>query len=65
MVWKLDFDGFSVHSYDKDGDIHDPGIYLHFGSVRVKVAETLDQFAVYGGRLERCEKEIRENYDDV
>ena len=36
---------FSVNSYDSDGDIFEPGIFLHFGNTRILVAESAEVFA--------------------
>ena len=35
---------FSVHEYDRDGDIVERGIYLHFGDTRVKVSDDIENF---------------------
>ena len=34
---------FSVNEYDKDGDISESGIFLHFGIAKIKVAESVEE----------------------
>jgi len=53
---------FSVNSYDWDGDIMDAGIFLHFGNVRIKVAETGLEFQEFINNLEQMRNEISDNY---
>jgi hypothetical protein len=53
---------FSVHSYDWDGDIIERGIFLHFGNVRIRVAETGSEFQDFVNRLEQMRNEISDNY---
>lgn len=53
---------FSVHDYDQDGDILERGIFLHFGSTRVKVAETLKEFKTVTDTISGMVEEIKENY---
>lgn len=62
MGKNVEFDGFSVHRHDEDGDVVDAGIFLHFGSVMVKVANNAEGFRAFRERLAECEAEIRENY---
>jgi hypothetical protein len=35
---------FSINEYDKDGDITDNGVFLHFGDTRVKVCDSILEF---------------------
>jgi len=56
---------FSVHDYDVDGDIHEKGIYLHFGPVRILVAENMDEFKKTAERIANMPEEINENYHGV
>lgn len=53
---------FSVNEYDKDGDVHDPGIFLHFGNVKIKVAESVSDLTDFINQIKRIQKEIVENY---
>ncbi len=53
---------FSVHDYDQDGDIHNAGIFLHFGETRVKVADDLEGFKAAAKRITGMVDEIAENY---
>jgi hypothetical protein len=52
---------FSVNRYDKDGDSYEEGIYLHFGEIAVRVAETIEEYEAIVERLKGMTKEIREN----
>lgn len=53
---------FSVHDYDKDGDVISGGIFLHFGETRIKVADNLDEFKKVTERISGMVDEIRDNY---
>lgn len=35
---------FSTNEYDKDGDCINKGVFLHFGQVRIKVSDTIEEF---------------------
>ncbi len=52
---------FSVNSYDRDGDIIDKGIFLHFGDTMVRVADNLADFKSITFHMEKIVKEIEEN----
>ena len=54
---------FSVNDFDRDGDISDQGIYLHFGETRVKVADDLKEYGSFVDTVERMESEIAEVFD--
>lgn len=60
---KLDDICFSVHTYDRDGDICETGIFLHFGDVRVKVAETIEEFNAVSERISGMSREISEKIE--
>ena len=53
---------FSVNDYDRDGDIAEEGVFLHFGSTRVKAAESIANFRTIVQHMERMVREIEENY---
>lgn len=53
---------FSVNEYDKDGDISEEGIYLHFGETRVNVAKDIQGFRDFIKTLNNMSSEIQENY---
>lgn len=53
---------FSVNRYDRDGDISETGIYLHFGDTAVKVAETVRELEEVVDVLSLIVAEIKENY---
>ena len=53
---------FSVNSYDKDGDIFEEGVFLHFGDTRVKVAANKDDVQALPEKIKNIVDEINENY---
>lgn len=53
---------FSIGSYDKDGDLFESGIYLHFGGVRIRVADDLQSLKKFQGNINDIVAEISENY---
>lgn len=55
---------FSVNEYDKDGDITERGIFLHFGETRVKAAENLEEFRSIYNQIANIIDEIEKNYPD-
>ena len=54
---------FSIDRYDRDGDVTDKGIYLHYGDVSIRIARTLRGFRAHIQHLESMAKEIEENYN--
>lgn len=56
---------FSVHTYDKDGDMEQDGIFLHFGEVRIRVADDLHGFTAVTERIASMAQEIADNYPEV
>lgn len=52
---------FSINDYDRDGDIYQDGIFLHFGDTRIKAAETLDEFKKWPDMFKKMIDEIEEN----
>jgi hypothetical protein len=55
---------FSINSYDKDGDIIDVGVFLHYDDVTIYIADTLNSFKEHIKHLENIAKEISENYKE-
>ena len=53
---------FSINEFDRDGDLSEEGVYLHFGDSRVKVAKDLQDYRDFIAELQRMEKEIAEVY---
>ena len=53
---------FTVGDFDSDGDVTSEGVFLHFGDVRVKVADNKENFGNFIEHLQRIDKEIKENY---
>lgn len=53
---------FSIHDYDRDGDIDERGIYLHFGKTRIHVAENMPEFEEVVSQIMGMVDEIKENY---
>ena len=52
---------FSVNQHDKDGDVYDEGIYLHYGHTSIRVATTLRGFKAHILHLQGMVDEISEN----
>ena len=53
---------FSINEYDYEGDVHEYGVYLHFGDTRIKVAKDATGFDRFVEHLDGMRTEIRENY---
>ena len=51
---------FSINQYDEDGDIIDEGIFLHFDSATIKVADNFTEFKTIIWAMEKIVKEIAE-----
>lgn len=56
---------FSLSDYDQDGDKVDNGVFLHFGTTRVKVAETVKDFREIVAHFESMIDEIESTYPDA
>lgn len=54
---------FSINRYDEDGDLDTRGIYLHFGEVGVRVADSVEDFKAWVDHLADMTNEISENYE--
>jgi hypothetical protein len=52
---------FSVNEYDKNGDLTEMGVYLHFGDTKVKVADSKVDFCE---NIVHCMKEMVTEIDD-
>jgi hypothetical protein len=54
---------FTVNRYDRDGDITEAGVFLHFeNNTIIKVADTVGEFDKFIEALQTMSKEIKENY---
>lgn len=53
---------FSINMYDRDGDLIDEGVFLHFGDMSVKVAVSVADFKNFERCIVAMEREINENY---
>ncbi len=53
---------FSVDCFDRDGDIFQRGIFLHWGETRVRIADDVDGIDDFIKHLEKVKQEIVENY---
>lgn len=54
---------FSINSHDKDGNIYETGIYLHFDETRIRICKSLDEFELIVDHLKyKVLPEIKENY---
>ena len=51
---------FSIDYHDKDGDVVEEGIYLHYGDTAIRVAKTLDEFKAHNEILKSFEWEVAE-----
>lgn len=56
---------FSVNEYGSDGDLLVKGIYLHFGSTRVKVADSFEEFKEIVPHFQSMVSEIGEAYEGL
>lgn len=54
---------FSINEYDKDGDISEEGIFLHFGDTRIKVGNSLKELELLENNIYGIRKELEENYN--
>ena len=54
---------FSVNSFDYEGDIHEEGIYLHFGDTRVLVAGDVKEYKSFCNKLVGMTEEINETFE--
>jgi hypothetical protein len=50
---------FSIDSFDKDGDLFEKGVYLHFGGTSIKVCDEPKDIAKVGDRLNLIISEIK------
>lgn len=55
--------GFTINSYDKDGDIWEEGIYIHFGETRIMVAKSFEEYEKFINNLTLMKQEIKENIE--
>jgi hypothetical protein len=53
---------FSVNEYDRDGDVTEEGIFLHFGGTRVKAAENIGDFRAIVDCMKSMVREIDDYY---
>ena len=55
---------FEVNTFDKDGDLVEEGIYLHFDNCRIKVAETMKDYESFIISLQAMANEIEETINN-
>jgi len=53
---------FSINSYDYEGDVIDHAIFLDVGVIRVRVADSIEDFDLFIKHLQKISTEIKENY---
>ena len=53
---------FSVNEYDKDGDLVEKGVFLHFGDTRVKASDSIKDFYDITRHFENMCDEIESVY---
>ena len=51
---------FTINRYDRDGDLIDNGIFLHFDETIIKVAETIEEYDKVINHVISIKKEIIE-----
>jgi hypothetical protein len=56
---------FSVNRYDRDGDLAEKGIFLHFGETIVKAAKDIEEFRAITRHMEAMVNEIDENHPEA
>lgn len=49
---------YSINSYDADGDIVEGGFFLHFGEVRIKVADNVHELQNVVDKIVDCRTQI-------
>jgi hypothetical protein len=52
---------FSINKYDRDGDVYEEGIYLHYMETTIRVATTIEGFKAHIKSLDGMVQEIEEN----
>ncbi len=50
---------YSLSRYDRDGDCIEHGVFLHFGDVSVKIADTVEEFEQIVPCMQQIIKEIK------
>ena len=55
---------YSINRYDDEGDSWDDGIFIHFGSITIKVGEDIEALDTMIEQLGRCRDQIKEYYED-
>lgn len=53
---------FSVNRYDRDGDLTEEGIFLHFGDTTVKASDSFSDFRALPDLVQSMVDEIAANY---
>ena len=54
---------FSINRYDRDGDIMDEGIFLHFdNNLSILIGNTINDLQKFIYDIKDIKKEIEENY---
>jgi endo-1,4-beta-mannosidase len=56
---------FSVNRYDRDGDLVEKGVFLHFGETTVKAAKSAEEFRSIVRHMEAMVNEIDENHPEA
>jgi len=51
---------YSINRYDRDGDISEEGIYLHFEDTIIKVADNIKDFDKFCEQIIDINKEVQE-----
>ena len=56
---------FSVNKYDKDGDVVESGIYLHFNDLFSFKVERVSDLESVINKLKKIKAEIKETYPNL
>jgi len=54
---------YSINRYDSDGDLDTKGIFIHFGEVSVRVADSVEDYKAWVDGLAQMYEQIREDFE--
>lgn len=54
---------YSINRYDSDGDLDTKGIYLHFGEVSIRVADSVEDYKKWADELTKMYDQIQEDFE--
>jgi hypothetical protein len=56
---------YSINSYDQDGDVAKKGIFFHFGGIRIKVADSVEDLKDIVANIDDIVREIKGNHENT